>query len=130
MVRGLKSDYVETIYEILPELKNANDTKINNESLPLLEKIYFIGENTPNGMIDFNTLYDMAEKISDAELEQVKKSLDRHDVINIQYTSGTTGFPKGVMLSHFNVLNNAYAIALGMNFTDKDRLCIPVPFFH
>ena len=130
MVRGLKSDYVETIYEILPELKNANDTKINNESLPLLEKIYFIGENTPNGMIDFNTLYDMAEKISDAELEQVKKSLDRHDVINMQYTSGTTGFPKGVMLSHFNVLNNAYAIALGMNFTDKDRLCIPVPFFH
>ncbi|MCB4204297.1 AMP-binding protein [Deferribacterales bacterium Es71-Z0220] len=130
MVKGLKSDYVETIYEILPELKNANDTKINNESLPLLEKIYFIGENTPNGMIDFNTLYDMAEKISDAELEQVKKSLDRHDVINMQYTSGTTGFPKGVMLSHFNVLNNAYAIALGMNFTDKDRLCIPVPFFH
>ncbi|UOD34736.1 AMP-binding protein [Deferribacteraceae bacterium V6Fe1] len=130
MVKGLKSDYVETIYEILPELKNANDTKINNESLPLLEKIYFIGENTPNGMIDFNTLYDMAEKISDDELEQVKKSLDRHDVINMQYTSGTTGFPKGVMLSHFNVLNNAYAIALGMNFTDKDRLCIPVPFFH
>jgi fatty-acyl-CoA synthase len=130
MVKGLKSDYVETIYEILPELKNANDTKINNESLPLLEKIYFIGENTPNGMIDFNTLYDMAKDISDAKLEQVKKSLDRHDVINMQYTSGTTGFPKGVMLSHFNVLNNAYAIALGMNFTDKDRLCIPVPFFH
>lgn len=130
MVKGLKSDYVETIYEILPELRNTNDTIIKNENLPILEKIYFIGENTPNGMIDFNNLYDMAENISDEELKQAKKSLDRHDVINMQYTSGTTGFPKGVMLSHFNVLNNAYAIALGMNFTEKDRLCIPVPFFH
>jgi len=130
MVKGLKSDYVETIYEILSELRNTNDTIIKNENLPILKKIYFIGENTPNGMINFNNLYDMADNISDEELKQAKKSLDRHDVINMQYTSGTTGFPKGVMLSHFNVLNNAYAIALGMNFTEKDRLCIPVPFFH
>lgn len=130
MVKGLKTDYVETIYEILPELRDSNTTKIENENLPLLEKIYFIGESTPNGMLNYNMLLEMADSVSDEVLNNVKKSLDIHDVINMQYTSGTTGFPKGVMLSHFNVLNNAYAIACGMNFTEKDRLCIPVPFFH
>ncbi len=130
MVKGLKTDYVETIYEILPELKNGGTDRVNNEALPMLERIYFIGDDTPNGMINYNTLFDMAGQISDEELKKVKSTLDMHDVINMQYTSGTTGFPKGVMLSHFNVLNNAYAIASGMNFTEKDRLCIPVPFFH
>ncbi|MGC8924780.1 MAG: AMP-binding protein [Calditerrivibrio sp.] len=130
MVKGLKTDYVETIYEILPELRSRNTHKIESENLPLLEKIYFIGENTPNGMLNYNVLFEMADSVSDEVLDNVKKSLDMHDVINMQYTSGTTGFPKGVMLSHFNVLNNAYAIACGMNFTEKDRLCIPVPFFH
>ncbi|MGB9730503.1 MULTISPECIES: acyl-CoA synthetase [Calditerrivibrio] len=122
MVKGLKTDYVETIYEILPELRSRNTHKIESENLPLLEKIYFIGENTPNGMLNYNVLFEMADSVSDEVLDNVKKSLDMHDVINMQYTSGTTGFPKGVMLSHFNVLNNAYAIACGMNFTD---FCAP-----
>jgi len=130
MVKGFKTDYVETIHEILPGLKNSKSTLIKNDSLPLLEKIYFIGENTPNGMENFEVLFKLADQVSDEELEKVKRSLDKNDIINMQYTSGTTGFPKGVMLSHFNVLNNAFAIAKGMNFTEKDRLCIPVPFFH
>lgn len=71
----------------------------------------------------------MAQDTAEDELDQRMNSLDPHDVINMQYTSGTTGFPKGVMLSHYNIINNAYNIAQCMKLTKDDRLCIPVPFF-
>ena len=132
LVNGYKGiDYVETLHDVLPELKEHPEEKeINSDKLPMLKKIIFVGENKPNGTMSFDDLYLLGQNVSDEHLETVKKGLDRHDIINMQYTSGTTGFPKGVMLSHFNILNNAYAIGQCMNFTNQDRLCIPVPFFH
>ena len=131
MVQGFKgTDYVETLYDVVPEFRNRAAGFSRSEKLPFLERIVFIGEETPGGMINFNALYDLAEKVDDATLASIEASLSPHDVINMQYTSGTTGFPKGVMLTHFNIVNNGYNIGECMRFTEKDRLCIPVPFFH
>jgi len=79
---------------------------------------------------DWRAVLDAGKDVSDAELDAVTTSLDPDDAINIQYTSGTTGFPKAVVLSHFNILNNALFSARAMNFTAQDRLCVPVPFYH
>jgi fatty-acyl-CoA synthase len=131
MVQSFKgTDYVETLYDVVPEFRNGAAGFSRSEKLPFLERIIFIGEKTPGGMINFNELYDLAETVDDATLASIETSLSPHDVINMQYTSGTTGFPKGVMLTHFNVVNNGYNIGECMRFTEKDRLCIPVPFFH
>jgi len=75
-------------------------------------------------------MVEMGQGVSDAELRAAEAGLSPYDVINMQYTSGTTGFPKGVMLTHHNVVNNGFNIGECMRFTEKDRLCIPVPFFH
>nr|MDH3162988.1 AMP-binding protein [Bacillus licheniformis] len=72
----------------------------------------------------------MGETVSDADLFEREQSLTHDDVINMQYTSGTTGFPKGVMLTHYNIVNNAAIVADRMGLTSEDRLCIPVPLFH
>jgi fatty-acyl-CoA synthase len=123
--------YTDTVYEIIPGLKECDpNEEFMFDNLPRLKRVVYIGEGSREGMVSYADIYKLSEGVSDAELEAVKSSLDIHDVINMQYTSGTTGFPKGVMLSHFNILNNAYAIGQGMNFTNMDRLCIPVPFFH
>ena len=82
------------------------------------------------GIYTWNEFEAFAEKVSDAEYQERFHSMDPDDVINIQYTSGTTGFPKGVMLTHLNVVNNGKLIGDTMNLTETDRLCIPVPFFH
>jgi fatty-acyl-CoA synthase len=131
MVQNFKgTDYVETLCDVVPELKNASSGFSGSEKLPFLEKVIFIGEETPVGMINFNELYALAGSVDDATLATIEAGLSPYDVINMQYTSGTTGFPKGVMLTHFNIVNNGFNIGECMRFTEKDRLCIPVPFFH
>jgi len=131
LVEGFKmQNYVETVYDVLPELKDSNDQELNFEEYPYLKRVIFIGDRKHSGMFDYYNLYKIGEDISDTQLKAKKDECLYHDVINMQYTSGTTGFPKGVMLTHHNLLNNAYAIGQCMRFTDKDRLCIPVPFFH
>jgi len=131
MVRSFKGfDYVQALYEMLPELQSDPDSPLSNPSLPFLKRIVFIGVDTPPGMLAFNQLTEAGSQIPDAGLAAVESTLDCHDTINMQYTSGTTGFPKGVMLTHYNVVNNGFAIGECMKFTEKDRLCIPVPFFH
>ncbi|PWU12972.1 MAG: AMP-binding protein [Verrucomicrobia bacterium] len=82
------------------------------------------------GVLDWRDLLRLAEEVSAAELAELQAGLDFDDVINIQYTSGTTGFPKGAMLTHHNLLNNGFWIGERMRLTDQDRLCIPVPFYH
>jgi len=101
-----------------------------SKNLPYLKNVIYIGEGVPDGMLNWDQLYEMGASVSDEELYAVQKSLSVHDVINMQYTSGTTGFPKGVMLTHYNIVNNGKSIGDCMNFTYRDRLCIPVPFFH
>ncbi|NLL97425.1 MAG: AMP-binding protein, partial [Clostridiaceae bacterium] len=131
MIKGFKdSDYVSIINELCPTLKDSKPGELNNPMLPYLKDIIFVGENCPPGMYSWNDLYTMADDVSDEEYIENFNSLDPHEVINMQYTSGTTGFPKGVMLSHFNIINNGKSIGDRMKFTEEDKLCIPVPFFH
>ena len=131
LVKSFKdTDYVQTLYEVAPELPGAPAGNLASGKLPCLKNVIFIGDETPAGMLNFARIMELGEAVPDSELAAVEATLDRHEVINMQYTSGTTGFPKGVMLTHFNVINNGFNIGECMRFTDKDRLCIPVPFFH
>lgn len=131
MVKSWKdTDYVATLNEVTPELATSTPGALANARLPFLKTAVFIGEDTPDGMLNFSAIAEMGRDVTDAELAAVEATLDRHDVINMQYTSGTTGFPKGVMLTHHNIVNNGFNIGECMKFTEKDRLCIPVPFFH
>jgi fatty-acyl-CoA synthase len=131
LVRSFKdTDYVKTLYSVVPELEASSPGNLESAKLPCLKRVIFIGDETPAGMYGFDKLIEMGRSVADSELEDVEKTLDCHEVINMQYTSGTTGFPKGVMLTHYNVVNNGFNIGECMRFTEKDRLCIPVPFFH
>ena len=124
------SDYVSMFFEVCPEAAQAEPGKISCESLPYLKTAVLIrGEERP-GMRTWEEVLKMGDEVHDDVLRAEQESLDFDDPINIQYTSGTTGFPKGVVLTHHNILNNGYFIGECMKFTDKDRLCIPVPFYH
>jgi len=131
MVNSFKdTDYVATLNTVVPELPGSAPEGVSCAKLPFLKNVVFIGDDAPVGMLNFASLAEMGELVSDAELESVEATLDCHETINMQYTSGTTGFPKGVMLTHYNIVNNGFNIGECMKFTEKDRLCIPVPFFH
>lgn len=131
LVQGFKgTDYVETLQTVVPGLATAEAGQLRSDQLPELKNVLFIGDETPAGMLPFAALDELAGQTSDAALQAVKASLNEHEVINMQYTSGTTGFPKGVMLTHHNIINNGFQIGECMNFSPADRLCIPVPFFH
>ncbi|HVF89557.1 MAG TPA: AMP-binding protein [Blastocatellia bacterium] len=123
-------DYVETLYKIIPELRGAEEGKLLSARFPLLRNVVYIGDDHPSGMIRYDSLLARSDDIPDARLDDLAKAQDVDDVINMQYTSGTTGFPKGVMLTHRNIVNNAYWLAEGLGYTPSDRLCVPVPFFH
>ncbi|WP_100398170.1 AMP-binding protein [Bacillus sp. FJAT-44742] len=124
------SSYVEMLYEIVPELKNAEPGNLKSETLPHLKNVIFLGEERLPGMYTWQDVMEKGDQVTDEALDKRLASLDPHDVINMQYTSGTTGFPKGVMLTHYNITNNGLNIGECMNLSSKDRLCIPVPFFH
>ena len=130
MIGGFKNnDYVATVNELLPELKTTSG-EIESEHLPFLKRVVFAGKETPEGMLNFEDLKILGGDFPIEIYEENKKTLNTHDVVNMQYTSGTTGFPKGVMLTHYNILNNGKTIGDGMKFTKNDKLCITVPFFH
>ncbi|MCL2062134.1 MAG: AMP-binding protein [Firmicutes bacterium] len=127
---GLKDiDCEKIIYSICPELKKCKKGELKSKKLPKLRTVVSF-DNYYEGMYHWNEIEKFGVLVSDAEYEKRKKSLHPDDVINMQYTSGTTGFPKGVMLTHKNIVNNGQSIGDCMKFTEKDRLCIPVPFFH
>ncbi|UPU37662.1 AMP-binding protein [Geomonas paludis] len=131
LVQGFKdTNYIETLSSVVPELAGSKPGELTSAALPCLKHVVFLGEGAPDGMINFEHIVELGAQVPDAELEAVERTLSIHDVINMQYTSGTTGFPKGVMLTHHNVVNNGFNIGECMRFTEKDRLCIPVPFFH
>jgi fatty-acyl-CoA synthase len=123
-------DYVETIYDIVPELRGSEEGALHSIRLPFLRNVIYIGDEHPGGMIRYDSLLTRSEQVSDEQLDAHSTLQDLDDVINMQYTSGTTGFPKGVMLTHRNIVNNGYWLGEGLALTPKDRLCVPVPFFH
>nr|WP_066445120.1 AMP-binding protein [Cytobacillus gottheilii] len=124
------TSYIEMLYELVPELADAEKGNLMIERFPYLKNVIVIGENNYPGTYKWNEVIEMGIAVTDEELEERQKSLQSDDVINMQYTSGTTGFPKGVMLTHSNIINNAFQIAGCMKLTEDDKLCIPVPFFH
>ncbi len=123
-------EYLNVIYDVCPELKDSEPGKLNSAKLPVLKNVVFLGKEKHPGMFNWDDVMEMGKKISDQELKARQDSLDPDDVINMQYTSGTTGFPKGVMLTHTNIIGNALSIGECMHLSTADTLCIPVPFFH
>ncbi len=131
LVHGFKDvDYIKIANKVIPQLKDSEPGKIVHPELSYLKNVVYIGDEKQPGMFNFEDIEKMGERVSDEDLSERQSSLDPNDVINMQYTSGTTGFPKGVMLTHFNILNNAWYVGNVMGMTEKDRMCIPVPFFH
>ncbi|MEI2663381.1 AMP-binding protein [Rossellomorea sp. LJF3] len=124
------ASYIDMLYEICPELKSSEPGELKSAKLPFLKNVIVLGENSYPGTYSWEDIMEKGKEVEDHELDERLSSLSPHDVINMQYTSGTTGFPKGVMLTHSNIVNNGYNIAGCMRLGNEDRLCIPVPFFH
>ena len=132
------SKYVEMLTELVPELKHADAAQdLASEALPNLRRVVVYDpvapEQTERPSSGFGVWQDMlaaGEAVTEEALDAQTADLDRDDAINIQYTSGTTGFPKAVVLTHHNLLNNAYFTAQAMHFGPEDRLAVPVPFYH
>jgi fatty-acyl-CoA synthase len=124
------SDYVGMINELIPELSDSEPGRLRAAAFPQLQRVIFIGKQHQPGMIQWDDLAGIGAHVSDHELAERQATCHPDDVINIQYTSGTTGFPKGAQLTHFNIVADAAYIAQCMKFSEQDRLCIPVPFYH
>ena len=124
------SDYSAMLYELAPELKASNDGELKSQKLPDLECIINLSSEKLSGMWRWSDLMKEANKVSQTDVDDLQATLQFDDAINIQYTSGTTGFPKGATLSHHNILNNGFFVAESMGFTSEDRLVIPVPLYH
>ncbi|WP_105978815.1 AMP-binding protein [Bacillus paralicheniformis] len=124
------TSYIDILYKLIPELKESEPGKLASERLPFLKNIILMGDKRHPGMYLWDDILKLSGSVSEKALDHRMERLKEHDVINMQYTSGTTGFPKGVMLTHSNLANNAANIAECMNLSRKDRMCIPVPFFH
>ncbi|HOW82642.1 MAG TPA: AMP-binding protein [Spirochaetota bacterium] len=132
LIEGYRdANYFDIVNDIMPGLKTTGKGKPASGELPLLKNVVYIGSrNEIPGMFRFDEIVSMGEALPDSALDKREKSLDVNDVINMQYTSGTTGFPKGVMLTHYNIVNNARMVGDVMGMTEKDKLLIHVPLFH
>ncbi|MCL1830908.1 MAG: AMP-binding protein, partial [Oscillospiraceae bacterium] len=124
------TDYSDIINKLCPALKSSHIGEFVDPMLPRLELVINTSEIDYPGMLNFKRLYDIGLSVSAQELEERAAMVNSDDIVNMQYTSGTTGFPKGVMLTHKNIINNGRFIGDAMKFTMDDRLCIHVPFFH
>ncbi|MBT8230148.1 MAG: AMP-binding protein [Bacteroidia bacterium] len=124
------SNYTDMIYQVAPELKHCEPAKLKSSKVPNLEFVVRLNEDKLPGMLSWNDLQSMYKKVPTDELDKVQSALSFDEAINIQYTSGTTGYPKGATLSHHNILNNGFFVAEIMKFTSNDRLVIPVPLYH
>ena len=131
------SNYIKMVQEIVPQIAHSPSGAWHNDELPNLRHVVIYDPVNPDttdrpatGFMVWQDIIAAATKVSSEQLDAITAQLDRDDPINIQYTSGTTGFPKAVLLTHHNILNNAYFSARAMHFDSNDRLCVPVPFYH
>ncbi len=123
-------NFVDTIYALAPELLAMERGKLRCADLPHLEKVIFLGPEKRRGMYSLPELASLGRMVGDQEYRARQESVSPHDIAYVQYTSGTTGTPKGALLTHHGVVNNAYWIGAGMKFSEKERLCMHMPLFH
>ncbi len=123
-------DYLDTLYRIAPELRLQSRDRLVCKSLPHLKRVCFLGAEKHRGMYSVPEILSLSVMVDEAEYAARQAQLQPWDVINMQYTSGTTGFPRGVMLTHVGVGLNGYWIGRHQNFGPEDRVCLPVPLFH
>jgi fatty-acyl-CoA synthase len=124
------ADYLGMIREIAPELESATPAELRSAALPDLRMVVQIGGQPSPGVLTFDDVSGMADRTSRERLHARAQGLQFDDPINIQFTSGTTGAPKGATLTHHNLLNNGFFVGEAQRFTASDRVCIPVPLYH
>lgn len=124
------SNYTDIIYELVPELKTTQRGKLKSDLFPELKNVVYIGQEKYRGMYNTAEILLLGKNVPDDDFRVLRSLTNCHDVVNMQYTSGTTGFPKGVMLTHHNITNNGYLTGVHMQFTPEDKCCICVPLFH
>ncbi len=128
--RFRSSDYLAILGELAPELAAASPDGWRAARLPDLRLVIAIGAAEVPGALRFDAVYDRAGAAERNRLADLAAELQFDDPINIQFTSGTTGFPKGATLTHHNILNNGFFLGEAMRFSERDRVCIPVPLYH
>ena len=131
MAPALKtSDYLAIVNDLLPELASSTPGTLQAAALPQLRWVIRLGAERTPGLLNFDALAGLATSASRAQLAATGPTLRASDPINIQFTSGTTGHPKGATLTHRNILNNGFFVGEAIRLTEADRLCIPVPLYH
>ncbi len=131
IINGFRdTDYVLTMYELAPEMKTQPRGALKSSKFPCLKRVFFLGPEKHRGMFSMPELMALADAVRDEDYRARQADITCYDVVNMQYTSGTTGFPKGVMLTHHNILNNGFWIGYNQHIGPHDRVCLPVPLFH
>jgi fatty-acyl-CoA synthase len=124
------SDYVAMLQALIPELPAAAPARLTCAAFPELRLLVQLGSEPVGGVLSFDKLMTAGQDLDEAALTSTVEGLDADQVFNIQFTSGTTGTPKGATLTHFNLVNNGFFTGEGMRLTATDRICIPVPLYH
>jgi len=125
--------YLDSVYSIAPEIKNIGDPvnqKLQIEKLPRLERVVLIGDETRPGVMNYSQVMALGESVLDETLKERQASASPHDIVQMQYTSGTTGFPKAVMLTHYNLVNQSHIACARGNLRDAERYVTAMPYFH
>jgi len=124
------SDYLALLRELIPELDQCDPNELSSARLPHLKLIIRLGTGATPGFLNFAEVMHLGTAEHHRRLAHIGAELQPDDAVNIQFTSGTTGLPKGATLSHYNILNNGYFVGEGIRLTERDRMCVPVPLYH
>jgi fatty-acyl-CoA synthase len=125
-----KTDYVEMLLGLAPELRAAGRAALDARKLPSLKHVVFLGDDGAPGGVTWSEFMETGSRVPPSDVDAREALLQFDDPVNIQYTSGTTGSPKGAVLSHHNILNNGYFVGETLRYAPDDRICVPVPFYH
>jgi len=125
-----KTDYVEMLTDLMPGLRTRGSGPLRASTIPSLQELVYLGIDSAPGGIPWAAFLTLADRVGDQELRAREALVQFDDPANIQYTSGSTGTPKGATLSHHNILNNGFFVGETLNYTETDRICVPVPFYH